>query len=98
MAIGERRDDAGEENKKQTKKPPGWAAQIVEKHAYGGFFNENAPFAYEPAARRAANGDRNPLLRKGSETAVHAAGFGLTVRGLRPSDTSQVYQQAEPPG
>jgi len=44
------------------------SAQIVEKHAFGGFFNELAPFAYEPSARRAANGDRNPLLRKGSET------------------------------
>ena len=28
------------------------------------------------------------MLRKGSETAVHAAGFGLAIRGLRPSDTS----------
>ena len=65
--------------------------QLVEKHAYGGFFNEYAPFAYEPAARRTANGDRNSLLRKGSETAVHAAGFSLAVRGLRPSDTSKVF-------
>jgi len=68
--------------------------QLIEKHAYGGFFNENAPFAYEPAARRAASGDRNPLLRKDSETAVHAAGFGLAVRGLRPSDTSKVFRQS----
>ena len=30
--------------------------QIVEKRAFGGFFNELAPFAYEPSARRAANG------------------------------------------
>ena len=30
--------------------------QIVEKHAFGGFFNELAPFAYEPSARRVANG------------------------------------------
>ena len=44
------------------------SSKIVEKHAFGGFFNELAPFAYEPSARRAANGDRNPLLRKGSET------------------------------
>ena len=52
------------------------------------FLTSAAPFAYEPTARRAANGDRNPLLRKGSETTVHAAGFGLAIRGLRPSDTS----------
>ena len=52
------------------------------------FLTSFAPFAYEPTARRAANGDRNPLLRKGSETTAHVAGFGLTVRGLRPSDTS----------
>jgi len=58
--------------------------QIVEKHAFGGFFNELAPFAYEPSARRAANGDRNPLLRKGSETAVHAAGFGKPSEGCAP--------------
>ena len=32
------------------------------------FLTRFAPFAYEPTARRAANGDRNPLLRKGSET------------------------------
>ncbi len=56
------------------------------------FLTRFAPFAYEPTARRAANADRNPLLRKGSETTVHAAGFGLTIRGLRPSDTSEALQ------
>ena len=61
---------------------------IVEKHAFGGFFNEVAPFAWEPAAPRAATGDRNPVLRKGSETTAHVAGFGFAVRGLRPSNTS----------
>ncbi len=55
----------------------------------GDFLTTHAPFAYEPAAHRAANGDRNPLLRKGSETTVYAAGFGLIIRGLRPSDTSK---------
>ena len=70
--------------------------QVVKKHAYGGFFDETtviciAPFAYEPTARRAANSDRNPLLRKGSETTVHAAGFGSTIGGLRPSDTSEAF-------
>ena len=34
------------------------------------------------------------MLRKGSETAVHAAGFGLTVRGLRSSDTSKIFRQS----
>ena len=62
--------------------------QVVKKHACGGFFDEFAPFAYEPLARRAANGDRNPLLRKGSETTAHVAGFGLAIGGLRPSNTS----------
>jgi len=55
------------------------------------FLTRFAPFAYEPTARRAANGDRNPLLRKGSETTVHAAGFGVAIRGLRPSDTSEGF-------
>ena len=64
------------------------------KHACGDFFDDFAPFAYEPAARRAANGDRNPLLRKGSETTAHVAGFGLAIRGLRPSDTSRVFSQS----
>ena len=54
--------------------------QIVEKHAYGGFFNEFAPFAYEPSARRAANGDRKPLLRKGSETAGRVSKANRGVR------------------
>ena len=31
------------------------------------------------------------MLRKGSETTVHAAGFGLAIRGLRPSDTSKAF-------
>ena len=31
------------------------------------------------------------MLRKGSETTVHAAGFGLAIRGLRPSDTSEGF-------
>ena len=35
------------------------ALQIVKKHAFGGFLTNYAPFAYEPSARRAANGDRN---------------------------------------
>ena len=47
-----------------------------------------APFAYEPSARRAANGDRKPLLRKGSETTARVAGFGLAIGGVRPSNTS----------
>ena len=71
------------------------ASQIVEKHAFGGFFNEFAPFAYEPTARRAANGDRNPLLRKGSETAVHAAGFGRPSEGCAPPIPPGVCQQSE---
>ncbi len=48
-----------------------------------------APFTYEPSARRAANGDKKPLLRKGSETTAHVAGFRLAIRGLQPSDTSK---------
>ena len=56
-----------------------------------------APFAYEPTARRAANGDRNPLLRKGSETTAHVAGFGLAIGGLRPSNTSMGFRQSETP-
>ncbi|MBO5502185.1 MAG: hypothetical protein J6A48_09210, partial [Clostridia bacterium] len=35
-----------------------------------------------------------PLLRKGSETTVHAAGFGLTIGGLRPSNTSMGFRQS----
>jgi len=55
------------------------------------FLTSYAPFAYEPTARRAANGDRNPLLRKGSETTAHVAGFGLAIGGLRPSNTSMGF-------
>ena len=35
----------------------------------------------------AVNPCKETLLRKASETTVHAAGFGTKVRGLRPSDT-----------
>ena len=31
------------------------------------------------------------MLRKGSETTVHAAGFGLAIGGLRPSNTSMGF-------
>ena len=31
------------------------------------------------------------MLRKGSETTAHVAGFGLAIRGLRPSDTSKGF-------
>ncbi|MDY4008490.1 MAG: hypothetical protein SOY94_06465, partial [Candidatus Limiplasma sp.] len=43
-----------------------------------------APFAY---TRRSPGGERRKetLLRKASETGVHAAGFGTRVGGLRPS-------------
>ncbi|MBE5800909.1 MAG: hypothetical protein E7319_01310 [Clostridiales bacterium] len=66
-------------------------AQLVKKLASGDFLTTFAPFAYEPTARRAANGDRNPLLRNGSETTAHVAGFGLTIGGVRPSDTSKTF-------
>ena len=68
-----------EAHSRSSKKPPS-----------ADFLTRVAPFAYEPSARRAANGDRNPLLRKGSETTAHVAGFGLQVGGLRPSYTSGV--------
>ena len=87
------------------------------------FLTSFAPLANEPTARRAANGDRNPLLRTGSETtgrvseanrgariarsapqsrspkptegwvwaAIHVAGFGLAIGGLRPSNTSMGF-------
>lgn len=72
-------------------------SQVVKKLACGDFFDKFAPFAYEPTTPRAASGDRNPLLREGSETTVHAAGFGLAVRGLRPSNISGVCQQSDHP-
>ena len=31
------------------------------------------------------------MLRKAAETDVHAAGFGIKIGGLRPSDTSQGF-------
>ena len=97
--------------------------QVVKKHAAAAFLTSYAPFAYEPTARRATSGDRNPLLRKGSETtgrvhvanrgartarsapqsrspkptegwvwaAMHVAGFGLAIGGLRPSNTSMGF-------
>ena len=43
------------------------------------------------AARRAAGEQAKSiaLLRKATETDVHAAGFGIKIGGLRPSDASQ---------
>ncbi|MBQ7867673.1 MAG: hypothetical protein IJ354_05955, partial [Clostridia bacterium] len=38
---------------------------------------------------------KETLLRKASDLTAHVAEVGLTVRGLRPSDTSQwVYRQS----
>ena len=51
----------------------------------------NTPFAYSPAARRAANGVRNVLLCKASEPTAHVAGFGTGAGGLRPSDISHGF-------
>ena len=34
------------------------------------------------------------MLRKGSETTAHVAGFGFAVRGLRPSNTSGAFRQS----
>ncbi len=31
------------------------------------------------------------MLRKAAETDLHAAGFGMKIEGLRPSDTSQGF-------
>ena len=60
------------------------------------FSDGNAPFAYSPTARRAANGVRKALLRKATEPTAQVAGLGTRVGGLRPSDASQrVYRQPE---
>ena len=41
---------------------------------------------------------KETLLRKASDLTAHVAEVGLTVGGLRPSDTSQwVYRQSETP-
>ena len=69
------------------------AAQFVKKHAYGGFFDEFAPFAYEPSARRAANGDRNPLLRKGSETTGRVSEAN---RGARTAQSAPAEPKPKP--
>ena len=47
------------------------------------FLTTIAPFAYEPTARRAANSDRNPLLRKGSETTGRVNAVNRGVRTAR---------------
>ena len=50
-----------------------------------------ALFACSPAARRAAKSVRKALLCKAAETDVHAAGFGMKIGGLRPSDASHGF-------
>ena len=55
----------------------------------GELFCREAHFACSPAARRAVKSVRKALLRKAAETGVHAAGFGMKIGGLRPSDASR---------
>ena len=62
------------------------AAQAVEKaRRRRAFPTRVAPFAY---SLRSPGGERRKetLLRKASETGVHAAGFGIRLGGLRPSE------------
>ena len=44
-----------------------------------------------PAICGSPGGKERALLRKAAETNVHAAGFGIKIGGIRPSDTSQVF-------
>ena len=52
-------------------------------------FCREALFACSPSAGQAAKHIREALLRKAAETDVRAAGFGIKIGGLRPSDTTQ---------
>ena len=70
--------------------------QVVKKHACGGFFDDFCTvclgaYGSPGGKRRAAAILSKPMLRKGSETTAHVAGFGLVIRGLRPSDTSKLF-------
>lgn len=61
---------------------------FIQKHACGGFLTTLCRLPGEPTAPRAANGDRNSLLRKGFVSAVHAARNGSAVGGPQPSNTA----------
>ena len=59
------------------------AFQLVKKHACGGFFDDICTVCLGASAPRAANGDRNPLLRKGSETTGRVNAVNRGVRTAR---------------